>query len=79
MEVLKALLLKGAPSRPGNTSGDPAKSIPPVRSRTVGVHSKGGLPSHQRKRGNFRLALEGHILAGRRERLDTLHPEARLV
>jgi 2-polyprenyl-6-methoxyphenol hydroxylase-like FAD-dependent oxidoreductase len=27
-------LLKGAPSRPGNTSADPAKSIPPVRRRT---------------------------------------------
>src|SRR6476659_8362306 len=32
--ALKALLLKGAPSRPGKTSADPAKSIPPVRSRT---------------------------------------------
>ena len=26
---MKALLLKGAPSRPGKTSADPAKSIPP--------------------------------------------------
>jgi hypothetical protein len=27
--ALNALLLKGAPSRPGKTSADPAKSIPP--------------------------------------------------
>ena len=32
--ALKALLLKGAPSRPGKTSADPEKSIPPARSRT---------------------------------------------
>jgi hypothetical protein len=32
--ALKALLLKDAPSRPGTTSADPAKSIPPDRSRS---------------------------------------------
>ena len=35
MRALNALLLNGAPSRPGKTSVDPAKLIPlPVRSRT---------------------------------------------
>jgi hypothetical protein len=31
--ALNALLLKGAPSRPGKTSADPAKLTPPVRRR----------------------------------------------
>ena len=38
--ALKALLLKGAPSRPGKTSADPAKSIPPVRSRMAAFGAK---------------------------------------
>ena len=48
--ALKALLLKGAPSRPGKTSGDPAKSIPPVRRRTPLTLSRKANHSFKRTR-----------------------------